>query len=387
MLFCACTSLAFTLTSANGFAPFAPVCLLLSNCRFVELPTNQGCPPPASVLTGVFPHGRKASHTGCFVRGVVPSVVEIPALSPFAPAFSTGVTLLSLQREGRLLSFRLLNEKFMCESSGSQQAVGALNVHFFPEQLRAVKAGTISGLGIRQLCARSRCAPQRASSCVSWVPLRTAAAPYKRQFLTGVALTGVASSKSPCAPPSGDAVEPDFPLSAAGNEDEVKRRCISGSAGVISITARARDRLRELKARESPGGERQGQEAEFFLRLGVQSGGCSGLSYVLNIIDKAAVASTDLLEKFEDDEGGSAGFVTVVVDPKSLLYVVGTVLDYSDDLIGGGFRVSNPNASRSCGCGMSFGVPKTFAQHLIDSKPQSCSTTTKKKTPEKPSAQ
>eukprot|EP00070_Physeter_catodon_P036452 XP_028343346.1 iron-sulfur assembly protein 1-like [Physeter catodon] len=177
---------------------------------------------------------------------------------------------------------------------------------------------------------------------------------------------------APALQVSAAAVE-EHPYSKSAKKEDGSRRCISGSAKVISITTKARDRLRELRARQNSSEERQKQKAGLFLRLGVQSGGCSGLSYVLNIIDKAAVASTDFKEEFKDEGGGVTDRITVVVDPKSLLYVIGTVLDYNDDLIGGGFKVSNPNAARSCGCGMSFGVPKTFAQHLIDSKPTSCS--------------
>ncbi|KFG61336.1 HesB-like domain-containing protein [Toxoplasma gondii RUB] len=135
----------------------------------------------------------------------------------------------------------------------------------------------------------------------------------------------------------------------------------------FKVTLKALAGIEELKRKRR---EATGTGRPFVIRLGVRSGGCSGLSYVLDIVDEASVTVADHREDFEEADGFS-----IVVDPQSLLYVIGTKLDYSDDLIGGGFRVINPNASRSCGCGMSFGVSKTFAQQGgIDSKPKSCST-------------
>ncbi|CBZ50208.1 putative HesB-like domain containing protein [Neospora caninum Liverpool] len=136
---------------------------------------------------------------------------------------------------------------------------------------------------------------------------------------------------------------------------------------LVKVTPKALARIEELKRKRKEGA---GTDRPFVIRLGVRSGGCSGLSYALDIVDEASAAPSDHREDFEE-----AGGFSIVVDPQSLLYVIGTKLDYADDLIGGGFRVSNPNASRSCGCGMSFGVPKAFAQQGgIDSKPKSCST-------------
>ncbi|KEP63222.1 UNVERIFIED_CONTAM: HesB-like domain-containing protein [Hammondia hammondi] len=135
----------------------------------------------------------------------------------------------------------------------------------------------------------------------------------------------------------------------------------------FKVTLKALAGIEELKRKRR---EETGTGRPFVIRLGVRSGGCSGLSYVLDIVDEASVTAADHREDFEEADGFS-----IVVDPQSLLYVIGTKLDYTDDLIGGGFRVINPNASRSCGCGMSFGVSKTFAQQGgIDSKPKSCST-------------
>ena len=83
------------------------------------------------------------------------------------------------------------------------------------------------------------------------------------------------------------------------------------------------------------------------LRMGVRGGGCSGLSYTLGF-DKE-VSEYDTV--FEVEEG-----VKVVVDMKSFLYLKGTELDFTTDLIGGGFKFNNPNARKSCGCGSSFQV-------------------------------
>jgi iron-sulfur cluster assembly protein len=86
--------------------------------------------------------------------------------------------------------------------------------------------------------------------------------------------------------------------------------------------------------------------ASHALRLGVKGGGCSGLTYVL-AFDEKSTEKDIVLEK---------NGVTVFIDQKSMFYLSGTTLDFSDGLNGRGFVFNNPQATKSCGCGNSFGV-------------------------------
>lgn len=108
---------------------------------------------------------------------------------------------------------------------------------------------------------------------------------------------------------------------------------------MISVTEKAKNRAMELiKAENKP--------VETFIRVGVEGGGCSGLSYKLEF---DSVIRPD--DKIFEDKG-----IKIVCDKKSFLYLVGTELDFSDGLNGKGFQFHNPNASRTCGCGESFAV-------------------------------
>ena len=86
--------------------------------------------------------------------------------------------------------------------------------------------------------------------------------------------------------------------------------------------------------------------AEDYIRVGVKSGGCSGLEYMLGFDNKQN--ETDQI--FEDNG------IKVIIDKKSILYLAGTILEYSGGLNGKGFVFNNPNANRTCGCGESFSL-------------------------------
>ena len=89
------------------------------------------------------------------------------------------------------------------------------------------------------------------------------------------------------------------------------------------------------------------------LRVGVRSGGCSGMSYTMDFIGEEEINLDDKIYDYSLSEDVA---FKVVCDPKSLLYIYGMQLDFSTELIGGGFNFTNPNASQTCGCGSSFAV-------------------------------
>ena len=107
---------------------------------------------------------------------------------------------------------------------------------------------------------------------------------------------------------------------------------------MINISDSARDRLLHLLDNDTA--------KKQFVRVGVESGGCSGLSYKLDF-DNA---------KNEDDELIEDNKIKLLVNKKSFLYLVGTTLEFSDGLNGKGFVFNNPNAGRTCGCGESFSL-------------------------------
>jgi len=105
----------------------------------------------------------------------------------------------------------------------------------------------------------------------------------------------------------------------------------------ITLTEKAAGKIKKVFAeRNMPDGS--------CLRVGVKGGGCSGFSYTLDVTEKPA----------DDDEVFDSHSVRVVCDPKSCLFLDGTEVDYSDDILKGGFVFKNPNAKKSCGCGASF---------------------------------
>ena len=89
------------------------------------------------------------------------------------------------------------------------------------------------------------------------------------------------------------------------------------------------------------------------LRVGVRSGGCSGMSYTMDFVPASDTLDDDESYEYVAADGQS---FRVISDPKSLLYIYGMQLDFSTALIGGGFNFTNPNASQTCGCGSSFAV-------------------------------
>ena len=108
---------------------------------------------------------------------------------------------------------------------------------------------------------------------------------------------------------------------------------------MIKITDKAAKKLEELRNSEN-------FSSKHNVRVNVKGGGCSGLLYDLKFDDK-----TTENDQFFDDNG-----TKIIVDKKSLFYILGTELDFSDGLNGKGFQFKNPNATRTCGCGESFSV-------------------------------
>ena len=109
---------------------------------------------------------------------------------------------------------------------------------------------------------------------------------------------------------------------------------------MIKVSSSAQEKVSQLMREEGF------NPIQDFVRVGVKSGGCSGLSYDLSFDN----SKSDQDRLFEDNQ------VKILVDKKSLLYLLGTTLEYSGGLNGKGFIFNNPNAERTCGCGESFGV-------------------------------
>jgi iron-sulfur cluster assembly accessory protein len=103
------------------------------------------------------------------------------------------------------------------------------------------------------------------------------------------------------------------------------------------VTDRAARRIAEIVA---------GEPATPMLRVSVEGGGCSGFQYRFDL-----VAATDAEDVVIEKEGAR-----VLIDPVSLQYLAGSQIDFVDDLIGASFKITNPNATASCGCGTSFSI-------------------------------
>jgi iron-sulfur cluster assembly accessory protein len=105
----------------------------------------------------------------------------------------------------------------------------------------------------------------------------------------------------------------------------------------IMVTERAARRIGEILRREPPG---------TMLRVSVEGGGCSGFQYKFDV-DRARAADDVVIER----DGA-----TVLIDQVSIGYLAGSEIDFVDDLIGASFRINNPQATASCGCGTSFSI-------------------------------
>ena len=110
-----------------------------------------------------------------------------------------------------------------------------------------------------------------------------------------------------------------------------------GNENLVRVTPKAATKIDQLKQRENQGN---------FLRIRITGGGCNGLSYKMKFVEDGK----------EGDILVSSAGVQVLVDSKTTLYLRGTTLDYSDKLVAGGFKFSNPNAKASCSCGESFNL-------------------------------
>lgn len=108
---------------------------------------------------------------------------------------------------------------------------------------------------------------------------------------------------------------------------------------MVTITDKAKSKVEQLMSENE-------LDKSYFMRVSVQAGGCSGLSYKMDFDNEEKPG-----DQFFEDQG-----IRLALDMKSFLYLAGTELDFSDGLNGKGFNFINPNASRTCGCGESFSV-------------------------------
>lgn len=127
-------------------------------------------------------------------------------------------------------------------------------------------------------------------------------------------------------------------MSTINIEDSAATTDPATNASGVQVTDKALARIRTVMAKENISPQEGG------LRLGVQGGGCSGLSY--NISFDTQPRERDRIFQFGD--------VRVFIDPKSFIYLHGMVVDYEETLMRQGFVFQNPNATKSCGCGSSF---------------------------------
>lgn len=107
---------------------------------------------------------------------------------------------------------------------------------------------------------------------------------------------------------------------------------------MVTLTDRAVKKIKSIFEEEN--------KTNVELRLGIKGGGCSGFSYVMDFDNQSS----------ETDQHFVVNDLKIVIDSKSLVYLAGTEVDFTDGFNGSGFVFNNPNATRSCGCGSSFAV-------------------------------
>ena len=123
---------------------------------------------------------------------------------------------------------------------------------------------------------------------------------------------------------------------------------ITGPSEQLKVTPKALERIKELLTREG--------KPQAGLRLYISGGGCAGMSYGMSIDD--AVGNDDAVVR--------SGDIKVIVDKLSLIYLRGSTIDYEETLQTSGFKVDNPNAAASCGCGLSFKAKKETQEAAKD---------------------
>lgn len=118
---------------------------------------------------------------------------------------------------------------------------------------------------------------------------------------------------------------------------DVATETLPGTGQPITVSSRAADRIRQILSAES---------GSVMLRVSVQGGGCSGFQYGFTLDDQTQ----------DDDLVLQKDGATVLIDSVSQVYLSGAEIDFVDDLIGASFKIKNPNATASCGCGTSFSI-------------------------------
>ncbi len=121
-------------------------------------------------------------------------------------------------------------------------------------------------------------------------------------------------------------------------ENTLQQKLSEFTNATITLTPKASKKVKNAMQAEGKDG--------WMLRMGIEGGGCSGMNYKMTFAEKPGA-----MDKMIESNG-----MKILCDLKSWLYLKGLEVDYSDDLLNGGFKIHNPNANRTCGCGTSFSV-------------------------------